>query len=122
MAEREVDVLVELGEEEEVLAGRLLARRGRRDAEAQSFTYEQSSLGRRGAYPLDPRLPLVSGTQHTAPDRAIFGAFADCAPDRWGRRLIGRAERKRVKREGGTARTFGETDYLLGVRDDLRQG
>lgn len=121
MAERVVDVMVELGEDE-VVAGRLWARRGRRDTESQSFAYEPSYLGRKGAYPLDPRLPLVSGTQHTAPDRAIFGAFADCAPDRWGRRLIGRAERKRVKREGGTARSFGETDYLLGVRDDLRQG
>ena len=27
-----------------------------------------------------------------------------------------------MKRDGGTARSFGEADYLLGVRDDLRQG
>lgn len=121
MAERVVDVLVEMGGEE-VLAGRLWAHRGRRNTESQSFAYDPSFVGRKGAYPLDPRLPLVSGTLHTAPGRAIFGAFADCAPDRWGRRLIGRAESKRVKREGGAARSFGETDYLLGVRDDLRQG
>ena len=63
-------------------------------------------------------------TDHSTrpPSRAIFGAFSDAAPDRWGRRLIGRAERRRVKREGGTAQSFGEADYLLGVRDDLRQG
>ena len=30
----------------------------------------------------------------------MFGAFADCAPDRWGRRLINRAERDRVALRG----------------------
>src|SRR5262245_46845363 len=53
---------------------------------------------------------------------ALFGAFSDCAPDRWGRRLIDRAEERRAEREGGAERSRGEIDYLLGVRDDLRQG
>jgi len=51
-----------------------------------------------------------------------FGAFSDCTPDRWGRRLILRSERRRVEDEGGAQRSFGEIDYLLGVRNDLRQG
>jgi len=52
----------------------------------------------------------------------MFGAFSDCAPDRWGRRLIQRDEEHRAQRDGSAERSFGEIDYLLGVRDDLRQG
>ena len=120
MADREVDVIVRLAQDD-VLAGRLWCHR-RRGVESQTFRYADDYLGLPGAYELDPRLPLVEGSQQTPAGRAIFGAFSDAAPDRWGRRLIGRAERRRVKREGGTARSFGEADYLLGVRDDLRQG
>jgi serine/threonine-protein kinase HipA len=64
----------------------------------------------------------MTGQQQTAVGRPTFGALSDCAPDRWGRRLIERTERLRAKREDRTARSFGEIDYLLGVRDDLRQG
>jgi serine/threonine-protein kinase HipA len=120
MAEREVEVTVRIGEDE-VLAGRLWSHL-RRDTESQTFSYDTDYLSQDGAYALDPLLPLFAGQQHTPAARAIFGAFSDSAPDRWGRRLIARSERKRVKREGGTARSFGEIDYLLGVRDDLRQG
>lgn len=120
MADREVEVVVHVAGAD-VLAGRLWTHR-RRGTEFQTFAYTGEYLGRHGAYELDPLLPLVEGSQQTPADRAIFGAFSDAAPDRWGRRLIGRAERRRVRREGGAARSFGEADYLLGVRDDLRQG
>ncbi len=120
MADREVEVLVRVADAD-VLAGRLWCHR-RRGVESQTFRYAGEYLALPGAYEPDPRLPLVEGAQQTPEGRAIFGAFSDAAPDRWGRRLIGRAERRRVKREGGTARSFGEADYLLGVRDDLRQG
>ena len=120
MADREVDVFVPVAGAD-VLAGRLWCHR-RRGTESQTFRYASEYLGLAGAYELDPLLPLVEGSQQTPTNRAIFGAFSDSAPDRWGRRLIGRAERRRVKREGGTARSFGEADYLLGVRDDLRHG
>ena len=36
--------------------------------------------------------------------------------------LVGRAERRAGKPAGDAPRSFGEMDYLLGVRDDLRQG
>ena len=120
MAEREVDVFVSVGE-----------RRGARRAavvpppRATRVARPSATTPRTSRCPAptsSTRLPLVAGPQQTPADRAIFGAFSDSAPDRWGRRLIGRAERRRVKREGGAARSFGETDYLLGVRDDLRQG
>jgi serine/threonine-protein kinase HipA len=120
MAERETDVVVQIAGED-VLAGRLWSHR-RRGAESQTFGYAPEYVSREGAYQLDPGLPLVLGQQQTPSGRAIFGAFSDSAPDRWGRGLIARAEQQRVRREGGATRSFGEIDYLLGVRDDLRQG
>jgi len=120
MAEPGVEVVVQIGGED-VTAGRLWAHR-RRGVESATFAYDDAYLIRPDAYELDPVLSLVSGQQQTPVDRAIFGAFSDCAPDRWGRRLIARAERERTRREGGAERSFGEIDYLLGVRDDLRQG
>jgi len=104
-----------------VAAGRLYSHR-RRGAESASFAYETSYLADARAYELDPALPLVSGTQQTSLGRSIFGAFSDSCPDRWGRRLIERAERRRSEAKGVTARSFGQFDLLLGVRDDLRQG
>ena len=114
-----VDVVVQLGRES-VFAGRLWPHRRR--TESATFAYDTGYLTRKGAYELDPLLPLVEGQQQTPVGRAMFGAFTDSAPDRWGRRLILQAERARVRREGGAPRSFGDADYLLGVRDDLRQG
>jgi serine/threonine-protein kinase HipA len=120
MPEREVQVWVQIAGND-VPAGRLWAHR-RRGVESQTFSYDADYITRRDAYELDPALPLVVGQHQTPAERSIFGAFSDAAPDRWGRRLITRAEKQRVRRDGGAERSFGETDYLLGVRDDLRQG
>jgi len=115
----EVDVVVQIAGED-VLAGRLWSHRRRR--ESATFSYSPDYLVRDDSYELDPMLQLLAGPQQTPDGRATFGAFSDCAPDRWGRRLIQRAERERAAREEATERSFGEVDYLLGVRDDLRQG
>jgi serine/threonine-protein kinase HipA len=120
MADIVVDVHVVLGERE-LLAGRLWSHR-RRGRESATFAYDNAYLAHPDAYPLEPALPLVTGQQQTAGERAIFAAFSDCAPDRWGRRLITRDEAHRAKRDSTAERSFGEIDYLLGVRDDLRQG
>jgi serine/threonine-protein kinase HipA len=120
MAESAVEVIVQMGSQN-VLAGRLWSHR-RRGTESATFAYDPDYLARSDAYELDPALGLTAGQQQTPAGRAMFGAFSDCAPDRWGRRLIARAERRRVDHEGGAERSFGEIDYLLGVRDDLRQG
>jgi serine/threonine-protein kinase HipA len=121
MADPAADVLVQIGDQE-LLAGRLWSHR-RRNTESATFAYDAGYLASAPAYELDPALPLVAGQQQTPAGRAIFGALSDCAPDRWGRRLINRAEEHRVRDEGkGAGRSFGEIDYLLGVRDDLRQG
>jgi serine/threonine-protein kinase HipA len=115
-----VDVIVQI-DREDVRAGRLWSHR-RRGAESATFSYATEYLARRDAYELDPQLPLVAGQQQTPAGRAIFGAFSDCAPDRWGRRLIQRFEQRQARSEQTAERSFGEIDYLLGVRDDLRQG
>jgi serine/threonine-protein kinase HipA len=118
MADREVEVFVQLAGED-VLAGRLWAHR-RQGVESATFVYATAYLARKDSYPLDPALPLVTGQLQTPANRPIFGAFSDCSPDRWGRMLI------RRRFAGANATTgelsFGEADYLLGVRDDLRQG
>jgi serine/threonine-protein kinase HipA len=120
MADPVAHVTVQVGTED-VPAGRLWVHRHRR-SESQTFVYDEGYLARRDAYPLDPALPLVSGALHTAEGRPVFGAFSDSAPDRWGRRLALRAERRRATSRRETPRTLGETDVLLAVRDDLRQG
>lgn len=120
MADGEAEVLVQIGGED-VLAGRLCSHR-RHNIESSTFSYADEYLAREDAYALDPLLPLTSGQHQTPLGHKIFGAFSDCAPDRWGRMLIQRRQRRE---DGGAAageRSFGEADFLLGVRDDLRQG
>jgi serine/threonine-protein kinase HipA len=120
MADRAIDVIVAI-DQEDVLAGRLFSHRsgGR---ESASFAYDASYLAHQDAYALDPSLPLVQGGLQTPVERSMFRAFADAAPDRWGQALIKRAEGRRAAAEGGTPRSLGEIDFLLEVRDDLRLG
>ena len=114
-----VDVVLPGGGQ--VRAGTIRFHEGRRIASA-TFNYEQSYLADPRAYALDPTLPLDAGSHQSPPGVAVFGAMGDGAPDRWGRNLMTRAERQRAGREGVTARTLLESDFLLGTRDDLRQG
>ncbi len=120
MPDQHAEVFVQIAGED-VRAGDLWSHR-RRGHESATFSYATTYLGRRGAYELDPALPLLAGQQQTADGRALFGAFTDCAPDRWGRRLIARAQRRGARERDETERSLGEIDYLLGVRDDMRQG
>lgn len=120
MADVTVEVVVELAGDE-IVAGRLYAHR-RSGRESATFAYETDYLARADAYELDPALPLITGPQQTAVELKLFRAFADAAPDRWGRTIIDRRERQRAKAAGETPSSHGEIDYLLGARDDLRQG
>ncbi len=116
----EIEVVVAAGARN-ILVGQLYPHY-RRGSESASFIYDNKYLASNGAYELDPGLPLVSGTLQTPVGHALFGAFADSSPDRWGRTLIQRAERARAKAAATAPRSMSEVDLLLGVRDDLRQG
>ncbi|MBO0804411.1 MAG: type II toxin-antitoxin system HipA family toxin [Nocardiopsaceae bacterium] len=114
-----VEVTVEVGGRE-LVAGTLWVHE--RGQQAASFRYSGSYLASPDGYALDPVLPKSSGVFHTPPGKAMFSAFADSAPDRWGENLMRRAERERARTASATSRTLSKADFLLGVRDDARQG
>lgn len=60
---------------------------------------------------LDPSVGNVRGPQFPASGR-MFGFLSDVAPDRWGRKLIRRREKRDLQ----------ESDFLLGVCDLTRAG
>ncbi|ADB35452.1 HipA domain protein [Kribbella flavida DSM 17836] len=115
-----VDVWVQI-DGRDVLAGQLNSHYGR-GAESATFLYDPGYLADPLAYDLEPALPRVAGALHTAVGVSLFHSFADSSPDRWGKVLITKAERQRARTAGATPRTLSEFSYLLGVRDDLRQG
>lgn len=94
----------------------------RNGRESSSFEYDASWLYAKGRFPLDPSLMLTPGPFHTSGDRPLFGAFDDSAPDRWGRELMRRSERRRAEQENQSPRSLMEIDYLLQVDDEARQG
>ena len=104
-----------------VPAGRLWTHR-HGQSESASFSYREDYLQLTDAYELDPGLPLRAGQQQTPLKQALFGAMSDCAPDGWGRRLVRRAEAERTSAVHTRQRGLAEVDFLLGARDDLRQG
>jgi serine/threonine-protein kinase HipA len=106
---------------QDIPAGRIWTHR-HGGSQSATFAYLPEYLAQAEAYELDPGLPLLEGQQQTAVGQALFGAFSDCAPDGWGRRLVVRAEQHRAREESRTTRGLAEIDYLLGARDDLRQG
>lgn len=109
------------GEAGDTRVGTLYPHR-RRGAESASFSYEGAYLARSDACSWGPQLSLSAAPHHTPPGQKLFGAFADGAPDRWGRTLLIRQEARRAREEQRQPRSLGEVDFLLGVRDDLRQG
>jgi serine/threonine-protein kinase HipA len=120
MAGREpVEVSVETGGRE-LTAGTLWVHD--RGGQTATFRYADSYLASPDSYDLDPALPKSSGVFHTPSGRAMFSALADSAPDRWGENLMRREERERARAIDATPRTLGKADFLLGVRDDARQG
>ena len=86
------------------------------------FAYDQAWLTSPGAFQIDPRLQLTSGSAYAHPDTGSFGIFLDSAPDRWGQTLMNRWELLAAKDEGRRPRTLRLWDYLTGVQDRTRQG
>ncbi|HEY5914722.1 MAG TPA: HipA domain-containing protein [Verrucomicrobiae bacterium] len=117
---REVEVYVDLDGQTHS-AGRLWSRlnKGR---EGATFVYDRLWLASPLRFPLEPALSLDSGSHHTRQGHSLFGALGDSAPDRWGRMLMKRAERRAAEREGRASRTLLEIDCLLRVDDAIRPG
>lgn len=118
--EREVLVYMDVDREAR-LAGRLWART-RGDRQTASFAYDLTWLDNSERFALEPSLALGPGPFHTGADKPLFGAIGDSAPDRWGRALMRRAERRRAEAAEEAPRTLSELDYLLLVNDYSRQG
>lgn len=103
------------------LVGRLWAR-VRKNRESATFEYDEGWLQHAARFSLEPALKLGPGPFHTPADTPMFGAVGDSAPDRWGRALMRRMERRRAEQERQTPRTLQEIDFLLLVDDEARQG
>lgn len=103
------------------LVGRLWTR-VRKNRESATFEYDPAWLEHSARFSLEPALKLGPGPYHTPADTPMFGAIGDSVPDRWGRALMRRMERRRAEREGQAPRTLQEIDYLLLVDDEARQG
>ncbi len=118
--ETDVFVYVELAGKSHLL-GRLWVRT-RKSKESASFEYDPGWLEYADRFSLEPALMLGPGPFHTPSGKALFGALGDSAPDRWGRVLMRRMERRRADLAGETPRSLMEIDYLLMVDDEARQG
>jgi serine/threonine-protein kinase HipA len=103
------------------LVGRLWART-RKDRDSASFEYDKTWLADLNRFSVEPALKLGPGPFHTQPNRSLFGAFGDSAPDRWGRILMRRAVRRRAQAEDQAPRNLREIDFLLMVDDEARVG
>lgn len=96
--------------------------RHRKGRETASFEYDKAWLTNPEKFPLEPALQLFEGPNHTAGDQKLFGAIGDSAPDRWGRVLMVRGEATEARENGRSEKTLNESDYLLQVSDETRQG
>lgn len=103
------------------LVGRLWARL-RKGRESATFEYDKAWLAHPARFSLEPALQLGPGPFHTQVGKPLFGSIGDSAPDRWGRVLMRRAERRWAEQAGETPRSLREVDYLLRVNDEARQG
>lgn len=120
MRSREISVWIALGDSNYPV-GRLWCN-NRNGSERASFQYDDSWLNHPERFQLEPALLLAKGAFHTKAKQPLFGAFGDSAPDRWGRVLMRRAHARRARDLGESLRTLDESDFLLGVNDEARQG
>jgi serine/threonine-protein kinase HipA len=103
------------------LVGRLWGRT-RKEHESATFEYDTEWLKNPAKFSLEPALQLGPGPFHTPAITPMFGAIGDSAPDRWGRALMKRMERRRADAAGTAPRTLREIDFLLLVDDEARMG
>ena len=104
-----------------VLVGRLWSR-VRKGRESATFEYDSGWLSRPDRFALEPALKLASGPFHAGADKTQFGSIGDSSPDRWGRALMRRAERRAAEQAGRSPRPLWEIDFLMMVDDRARPG
>jgi serine/threonine-protein kinase HipA len=95
---------------------------GGRALASSSFQYTASYLAHPRRYALSPDLPLATGRLYTDQTRSQFGAFADAAPDEWGRKIVEADHARRRKVDPTLPAQPGPFDLLLGVADRARIG
>lgn len=93
-----------------------------RGKETIAVELEKTWINAHSGTVLDPDIAPFRGIQYPPSDKALFGFLSDSCPDRWGRRLIEREERIKADQEKRAVRTLNESDYLLGISDQLRYG
>jgi serine/threonine-protein kinase HipA len=93
-----------------------------RGKEIFSFKFDEDWLKSPFAQEIDLDLGLYSGVQYLREEKSGFGVFLDSAPDRWGRVLMDRREAILARMEKRPLKVLNESDYLLGVYDELRMG
>lgn len=120
MTNKEICVFISLANET-LPAGKLRLHQGK-GKETALFEYTPSWLQHPERFALEPSLTLGFGSFHTQENADIFGSFSDSAPDRWGRVLMRRAHIASHKHSNTTPTTLLESDYLLRVSDEARQG
>ncbi|MBA2077353.1 HipA domain-containing protein [Rhodanobacter sp. PCA2] len=103
-----------------------LSKTASRTGDTISFEYATDWLASAGpvaGFPLDHELYLGAGQQYArAGANELSGAFLDCSPDRWGKRLMDRREAIEAREAGRKARNLRAWDYLAGVNDESRMG
>lgn len=117
---REVELFLDYGGE--VRSVGLLRCRPGRGTERVLFEYDDEWLHRNDSFPIDQALPLTGGVFPPSAGMDMFPVIGDTSPDRWGRRLMQRRERRLANREQRAPRTLFETDYVMGVSDISRIG
>lgn len=110
------------GDERSPAIGDLHVHRARGAVVASTFVYDPVWVASPGAFDLDPATPRGTGPVQTPQGQALPGALADCTSDRWGRELRRREERRLAQQQERAVRSLDDLDFLVGVRDDLRQG
>ncbi|MEO6094933.1 MAG: type II toxin-antitoxin system HipA family toxin [Fibrobacteria bacterium] len=118
--DKHVLVYVDLFGKQELVGS--LWTRMRKDKETATFEYDKEWLTRPDRFSLEPALNLGPGPFHAPANKPLFGSFGDSAPDRWGRALMRRAERRRAQHESSAPRALQEIEFLLMVDDEARQG
>lgn len=97
-----------------------------RTGDTISFEYDPDWLTSAGpvtAFPLDHELFFGAGHQYArAGASGLSGAFQDCSPARWGKRLMDRREAIEAREQGRNVRSLRAWDYLTGVNDESRMG